>query len=422
LSASFAGGYFLIENGERSRLATGYVELALVPGGAMTKSKVTGHASWIDDVNRVEQRDGGRYEIAGGTGTLEFPAPSDILTGTRRAFVAASRNAILAHGAGPGERDILVLIRRHTEPARFHFSGDSYLFDLFAEGAYVFDPGAARFGSAAGIMRSSSNIPVQVRTRVDTGGRSTFVSTMNAIAVSSDGSAGLGASYRPGLNNFAFDDAADAFAGAQVGFPGEFTLEHGIFAGFRMPFPAPGTVTLSPFAGPATPNGLLTLEGTGLGSVNAATLNGTAVPVVATTPATVTVQVPGEIASATASIEVRGVAGVSNTILVPVAAAAPVLVAAAHPDFAPITAAAPATGGGNILIFATGLGLRVDEGLQVLIGGQPAEISFAGMAPGFVGLYQLNVRVPPGVTGPLPVPLAIAATGAFSDSTDIPIR
>ena len=41
---------------------------------------------------------------------------------------------------------------------------------------------------------------------------------------------------------------------------------------------------------------------------------------------------------------------------------------------------------------------RVLVPVIVTIGGQPAAAHFAGLAPGFVGLYQVNVQVPAGVS------------------------
>jgi uncharacterized protein (TIGR03437 family) len=46
----------------------------------------------------------------------------------------------------------------------------------------------------------------------------------------------------------------------------------------------------------------------------------------------------------------------------------------------------------------------------VMIGGIPAPVIFSGLAPGFVGLYQVNVTVPPSTANGI-VDLTIMANG-----------
>ena len=84
-------------------------------------------------------------------------------------------------------------------------------------------------------------------------------------------------------------------------------------------------------------------------------------------------------------------------------------------DFRPVSESAPARPGEFLLIFCTGLGLvqpevpsgnvapstpPLAETLStplVNIAGIPAQVTFSGLASGFVGLCQVNVQVPAGI-------------------------
>ena len=55
------------------------------------------------------------------------------------------------------------------------------------------------------------------------------------------------------------------------------------------------------------------------------------------------------------------------------------------------------------------------------IGGVPAEILFQGLAPGFVGLYQVNLRVPSGVASG-DVLLVLTANGLRSNEALLAVK
>jgi uncharacterized protein (TIGR03437 family) len=70
------------------------------------------------------------------------------------------------------------------------------------------------------------------------------------------------------------------------------------------------------------------------------------------------------------------------------------------------TAANRAARNSILQIFATGYGPLDSTGraaVQVFAGGVPAEIQFSGPIPQFVGLWQINARLPDGVSGQVPV-------------------
>jgi uncharacterized protein (TIGR03437 family) len=108
-------------------------------------------------------------------------------------------------------------------------------------------------------------------------------------------------------------------------------------------------------------------------------------------------------------------------------------------DFTIVSAANAPRRGDTILIYLTGLGAlnpalsdgaaasptvlsRVTDSVNVYIGGQRATVSFAGAAPGFAGLYQLNVVIPASAPIGSAVPLAVETTTSFHDMVDLAIQ
>jgi len=83
-----------------------------------------------------------------------------------------------------------------------------------------------------------------------------------------------------------------------------------------------------------------------------------------------------------------------------------------HQDGSPVTATNPAIGGEHLSIFCTGLGQTnptaktgmpataqtVISNTTVTWGGKTLQPEYAGLAPGFSGLYQVNILVPNGIT------------------------
>lgn len=139
-------------------------------------------------------------------------------------------------------------------------------------------------------------------------------------------------------------------------------------------------------------------------------------------------QLPFEPASSTVQVRVRTAQGTSNAETVGVLPRAPRLFTetvdgqrqaiALHADYTPVSPASPAAPGEALILCLTGLGAvspaivagqaggdgseerplnLVPETVTVTVGGQAATVLFAGLAPGFVGLYQLNIQAPEGL-------------------------
>jgi uncharacterized protein (TIGR03437 family) len=103
-----------------------------------------------------------------------------------------------------------------------------------------------------------------------------------------------------------------------------------------------------------------------------------------------------------------------------------------------ITADHPAHAGDVIILYATGMGAtnppvatgatapssplaEVTVAPQVSIGGSNAQVLFAGLSPGSVGLYQIDVMIPAGVSAGN-VPLVVTQGGVAGNTVTVPVE
>jgi len=95
-----------------------------------------------------------------------------------------------------------------------------------------------------------------------------------------------------------------------------------------------------------------------------------------------------------------------------------------------ITPAHPLHGGDYVELFATGLGATtLKDGLAyaiqqptVSIGGQNCPVSFAGRAPGFVGVDQINCQVPGGIASNSAAPVVIVSGNRTSNTATLAVQ
>jgi uncharacterized protein (TIGR03437 family) len=97
----------------------------------------------------------------------------------------------------------------------------------------------------------------------------------------------------------------------------------------------------------------------------------------------------------------------------------------------------PVREGDDLVIFATGLGrttpvIRAGQAApsdprsvavvpaEVWLDGLPLQVSYAGLTPGEVGVYQINAKAPRGIGAGEGVPLVIRQ-GAMSTTVAVPV-
>ena len=226
-------------------------------------------------------------------------------------------------------------------------------------------------------------------------------------------------------------------------------------------FTSAGVVNGASFKGPVAPGSIVSIFGSNLGATASAqqlplpsmlggvciTANQSSVPLFYTSPTQINAQLPAELATGRVTLTVRSrdTARVSSSIAVQVNAAAPgVFTMSAEgrtqaalfhaEDFAPVTPKNPGKRDKDLILFATGLGRVIpavasgaaasdkplsatSQEVTVTIGGHGMIVSYAGLAPGYVGLYQINLRVPGDRVQGDSLPVVVTIGGVSSATT-----
>jgi adhesin/invasin len=199
---------------------------------------------------------------------------------------------------------------------------------------------------------------------------------------------------------------------------------------------APGTAAAASLPLPTTLAGVQVL------------VNGIPAPLFYVSPAQINFQMPAGITDTVVQVVIVSGSVQSLPVTVPIVTEDPGIftirsdgtgqAAALNADNSANGAGHPAAPGSVVQIFATGLG-AVDPPVLpgqaagsnpvsvtlskpvVMMNGVGAEVLFSGLAPGFVGLYQVNARVPQSVTGAA-VSLQITINGRQSNAASIAVQ
>jgi len=425
-----------------------------------------GHAANLSGGQLLSQAITGTYTITNaGTGTLflgQYTIDS-LLSGNRTLYQSADGNVLL--GASPGLHDILIGVKSSTAAA----NNSSWNGNFWSAGLR-FDPTARQpdISSYAGSAAARGQGIVTLTRRVKALGSGSYDFTgVDGYSLTASGTG------PEGLLQIGIGAGGKAVVGSSLslndpgGYEIDFAVQMNSLSGpgvFLNPQGVTSAASFFPPGAPVSPGEFIALFGTGLaGDTGTApppypsTLDGVTVlinnlpaPLSSVSASQINCLVPYATEGSTATIVVQNGGATSNAVTVPLAPTSPSvfsvnqsgtgLGAILHADYTAVNAGKPAAAGETVLVFLTGMGAvdpSVPDGtaggsnpvsdttaspISVLVAGAPATVVFSGLAPGFPGLYQMNVTLPSSLPATGNVRLAIQTPNALHAQVDIAVK
>ena len=198
-------------------------------------------------------------------------------------------------------------------------------------------------------------------------------------------------------------------------------------------------VNSASFSRSVAPGGLISIFGAGLaGASGLPTVEVDGVPAAVSfaSPFQINAQVPPATAPGTSTLRIRSPFGTMDQPLpvVPVAPSVFVLDsglgAIVNPDGRINSPVAPVSRGQVIVVYGTGFGVTRPQGqlqiaaapLTAFLNDLPLTVNFAGLTPGFIGLYQANLLIQNGIPPALDYRLVLRQTGAGSNPVPLAVQ
>lgn len=421
--------------------------------GGLATVNVTGNAANLGNNTVTQMVSGATYSLSGnGTGTISFPlagatADRRLVGGDKVLYVSQDGNYLL--GGSNSGFDIFAGIKALPAAAtNTSYQGLYYLAGLDEDAAGLNTSDGPGFFAYSGSLNANGNGRSLWHERINDAGFASFDNTFaTAYTVGADGT------ITETLARYALGAGGDAFVA--IGNSSYYSLVLATrapsFSGtgvYLNPVGIFNAASYAPITNAVAPGEFITLFGSGLSSVTMVAqslpfpntlggvqvmINGRAAPVYAVSPGQVSAILPYATTEALAAIQVVNNGSKSNSVTLYTNSSAPGVftlsasgtgpAAVLHSDFSVVTSANPSRKGETVSVFLTGLGAvdrpvadgaagpssplsNVVSDPMVFIDDREAAVSFAGLAPGFAGLYQINVQVPESA-GPGDVLIAI---------------
>jgi uncharacterized protein (TIGR03437 family) len=445
LSGAFTVGTLDFPNASASSARQGYFTINADGQGNIAAFTVNGSLANVSLGESVSQKvAASTYSLSGASGgTVTFPGSStsetEIVSGAKVLYVSADGNWFVG-GSATGS-DMFFGFHAPSGTSSNSLLNGTY----FSAGIEDALPGSLNFLDAFyGSINTNGNGTLIAHERFDdVVDLATYDNTFNTpVTIGADGSYYDGSTYT-------YLAGSNGQALMLIGSNQQFSLIIGVHAPSFPPTPTlwlnpigiTNAANFTPITNAYTPGELVTLYGNFNGTSNEVAsalpistmlggvqvfVNGTAAPVYSVSENQISALIPYELSGdyfATFQVEVNG--SKSDMVTVYLDNSAPGIYTVAesgigegsilHSDYSEVSASSPAAPNETVQMFLTGLGpvtpqvadgaaassspLSIsDETAQtfLFLGDEfaPATVAFAGLAPGFAGLYQVNFTVP----------------------------